>query len=239
MRELMNDNEATSDQWLEGRGYHHNASIVHFSSLSPPDKLSGSFASHWLWAPRNTVTWAAIIGRVFPFLLHRRRPERNVWPRSRSSSVMNLGNHPTSFLHVIVFCASVLGSNKHEPSDSLKRIHALAGLQSLGRLHRLTKDVAHWERAFDLLAGQGTDEVQREGCGQRVGDDLRLIGVTKSCLARGMARSPTLSPSSKHALYPWSTPQLRAGQKKKKQKSGSSMRETRGLNRVVKESPRS
>ena len=73
-----------------------------------------------------------------------------------------------------------LGSNGHEPSDELKRVHVLEGPQSLGRVHedRLTKDVAHRERSFDLLAGQGTDEVQREGCGQRVGDDLRFTVVT-------------------------------------------------------------
>ena len=63
---------------------------------------------------------------------------------------------------------------------------------TLLRVHedRLTKNVAHWERVFDLLAGQKTDEIQREGCGQRVGDDLRLTVVTDE------------NPSSRHALDP-------------------------------------
>ena len=75
---------------------------------------------------------------------------------------------------------SRLGSNGHEPSDELKRIHVLEGLRGLGWVHedRLTKNVAHSERTFGLLAGQGTVELQREGCGQRVGDDLRLTVVT-------------------------------------------------------------
>ena len=81
----------------------------------------------------------------------------------------------------------------------MKRILVLEGLRGLGWVHedRLTKDVAHWERAFDLLAGLGTDEVQREGCGQRVGDNLRLTVVTDE------NRSPTLSPSSGIVILNW------------------------------------
>ena len=61
----------------------------------------------------------------------------------------------------------------------MKRIDVLEGLRGLGWAHedRLTNDVTPWERAFVLLAGQGPDEVQREGCGQKVGDDLRLTVV--------------------------------------------------------------
>ena len=43
---------------------------------------------------------------------------------------------------------------------------------------RFTKDVPHRERAFGLLAGHGPGEVQREGCGHRVGDDLLPTVVT-------------------------------------------------------------
>ena len=55
---------------------------------------------------------------------------------------MNLGNHTIS--------------NGHETSDELKRIHVVEGFRGLGQVHedRLTKDVAHWDRAFDLLVGR-------------------------------------------------------------------------------------
>ena len=56
---------------------------------------------------------------------------------------MNLGNHTIS--------------NGHEPSGELKRIHIVQGFRGRGRVHEdgLIKDVAHWQRAFDLLVGKG------------------------------------------------------------------------------------
>ena len=72
--------------------------------------------------------------------------------------------------------------------------HQLEGLRGLGRVHedRLSKDVAYWERAFDLLAGQGTDEVQHGGCGskswRRSAAHRRHGRRSKSCFARVVQR---------------------------------------------------
>ena len=105
------------------------------------------------------------------------------------------------------------------------------------------KDVAHWERAFDLLAGQGTDEVQREGCGQRVGDNLRLTVVTdENRRVALLVAWPVVQRCRHHPSVHLTHDQLhrsKNAKKNKTQRSGSNMRETRGLNRVVKVFPRS